>query len=400
MKLFNPFIILGILSNLLLSKVDLDLSGKTTLFYQTLSNDDYSAFKQERSFANALFQMNVNADLGNNFSAMIEGTFLGTLGLEKKVIEKPIQRANGEWNSASVTQVYLKKTFDKTDLKLGRMNISKSISPFIYSEGWTPSKNSLDAILLIDRTLLDTTLVGGFISQRNKSFLNQDMSKFTDIEAGADRNSTNGVFLFTLKNKTIDFLPINYSYYLLSNVNDSKKDIQIHSLNTNIISQDFSSLSLGLQGGQINSDSITTTDKNTIYYGVKLSYKMNNKISLSSAYTSVDKGSTPVHNLATGIKSPLYTQMLLNQFHIKKDSKSFVLKGSMSDIIGEDKAIVQYGQSKIGDQNTFADDKFKELDLIYKIKLAKIDFFTGYSWIKTDSKKAQHFVRLWGKYTF
>lgn len=397
LQLSKLLIIIGIMSNLLLAEVGINLSGKSTIFYQTRSNTDMSIFDQNASDGNILLQINSDLNLGNDFTAKIQGTFLGTLGFEKDIISRQVSNINaGKLNDIFINQVYIKKVFDTTTtLKIGRMNISKNISPFLYSEGWTPIKNSLDAIILSDKTIPKTTLIGGYISQGNS---HSTLSSFNDI-----LKSSKGTFLFTLKNEAVSFLPISYSYYSVNGIDtdDNKSTIpdgniiQIHMLSTKITSQDFSSLALSLQGGQIMPDVKNTED--TIFYGLKLSYKME-IFSFCASYTDVDNGNVNVSNMI-GVKSPLYTQMLLNQDYIRKDSKTFVLKAIVSSpIVGKDKIIAQYGQSTLGD--TQDNNDFKEFDLIYKAKIANINIFTGYAWTQLDSEDARHFIRIWGKYSF
>ncbi len=55
----------------------------------------------------------------------------------------------------------------------------------------------------------------------------------------------------------------------------------------------------------------------TTAFGAKITGKAG-PLGVTLAYSTVDDGDIPIQNVGTGVKTPLYTQMILNQKAIKK----------------------------------------------------------------------------------
>ena len=128
----------------------------------------------------------------------------------------------------------------------------------------------------------------------------------------------------------------------------------------------------------------------------------------SVAYSTVDEdGAIGITNLGTGVKSPLYTQMVLNnvgQYHAAPGSDFLKLSADAKALGG--KFIVGYGMGSNDADATKGD--YTELDLMYKTKLTDdITMFAAYVYTDDDlytgtsatgvRPSENNFVRVWGK---
>ncbi|OQX73483.1 MAG: hypothetical protein B6D59_05465 [Campylobacteraceae bacterium 4484_4] len=378
--------------------IDVKTGGQAVLYYQTADNGDNDLFNHTGSRANAALQINLNADLGNDYGLGIQGTGLSTLGLEDNLVDNVMQAGGGDLAADSgdyfaITKAYItKKITCNTLAKLGRQELPKALSPFAFSEGWNVIKNTFDAMVVINTDIPDTTVVGAYVNRTNGNGLANDMSTFTKI--GADE----GAYMLTLQNKSLAGFTPTFSYYNVSHVATAMwLDLQ-----TDLGKMAGLPVNIALQGGQMDPDG---AGDSTTGLGIKISGKVAG-IALTGAYTTVDDGALPIHNLGTGVKTPLYTQMILNQGAIKSDSDTFMLKGVAP--VGPGKVIAQFAMSSAGDTTGVGlDDDYQELDLIYKAKIAGTTFLAAYVYRGSDNDNAfgqgndtMNVLRFWARYNF
>ncbi len=373
-----------------MADVDMKVGGQATIYYQTVENGgDTDFFDQGNSQANVGLQLNVNADLGNGFGLGAQGTALGTAGLENELVSKTMQSADGSLNGAALTKAYLTKKIANTTLKIGRQELPKSLSPLAFSENWNVYKNTFDAVVAINTDIPDTTVVGAYVSKSNG---HKNLSSFNNVSANAAGNPTSinkGAYMLTVANKSSKMAQPTLSYYALRDIAGADSgsaiwaDVQVDA--------DLP-VKLGLQGGQI--DPSNKLDKTTAY-GAKLTGKASN-VALKLAYTSVDDGAVSVQNVGTGIKTPLYTQMVANQGAISSDADTVVLQAAMPLAVG--KIIAQYGLTS---DNSAAENDYNELDLLYKFKALGTDMLAAY--VRADADNAKdpaNIIRVWSRYNF
>jgi hypothetical protein len=367
--------------------VDVKVGGQGVLYYQTMDKGgDADLFdKGANSRANAGLQLNLNADLGNDFGLGYQETFLGSLGLENNLVGATMQTAKKDkLNSHSMTKVYLTKKVANTTLKLGRQELPKSLSPFAFSEGWNVYKNTFDAAVAINSDIPDTTVVGAYVSQSNGAIVGApglvDLGVFNKIGA-------KGAYMLTVANKSAKNIPVTLSYYSLPSTDLSViwADIQAKQLGP---------VNLGLQGGMMMNGADGADD--TTGMGIKVSGKAG-PANLTLAYTTVDDGDGAIHNVGTGVKTPLYTQMILNQGHIKHDNDTVLVKGVMP--AGPGKLIAQYGMTT---DNSAAGTDYNELDVIYKFKALGTQMLVAYVMSDHDvaGQDANNIIRYWARYNF
>lgn len=116
--------------------IDITTTGQAVVYYQTLANNGAGApdlFDQATAKANVGLQLNLDADLKNNFTFGSQINYLGTLGLEKNLVSGTMQNVGGATTSNDIaddiylSQLYVAKKMGNTTLKLGRQELPKSL---------------------------------------------------------------------------------------------------------------------------------------------------------------------------------------------------------------------------------------------------------------------------------
>jgi len=373
-----------------------DFSGQAVVYYQT--TDAYgngSLFEQESSKAAAGIQLGaVNKDLFAGIGAGFELSGLSSVGLEQDVVIGMVQTADGSLTGAAITQAYLTYGIGNTSIKVGRQQLPKALSPFAFSEGWNVFKNTFEAALVVNSDLPDTTLVYAYVTRANNSVGSLDT--FNDFY-GSD-----GVHMITAQNKSIDGLTLTGSYYLLPDATIAGDADAIWG----DAKFKMGNYSVALQGGTIGGDAVAD---DTTAFGAKIGGNFG-MFDASVAYSSVDDGSLNIANLAgAGVKTPLYTQAILNQNTIKRDSDTIKVAVGAKALGGKFTAV--YINSDLGDTalpSVFGQDvsgagTYQEFELIYKTKVGEnTTLFAAYINQNDDRQvdDTQNFVRFWARYNF
>ena len=397
-RLSTIAIMATMISTVAIAEADIKLGGQGVIYYQSNDLGDSDLFSKKSSSANAGLELSLKADVGNDFNLEYQETFLGTLGLEKNSVSGIRQNAHAkDLNSHAMTRLYGSKKIENTLIKLGRQELPKSLSPLAFSENWNVFKNSFDAVVIVNKDIIDTTIIGAYVSGANR---HNNLSKFDNLSAnsstlGAGAGTIDsGAYMLTVQNESFKNVPITASYYALQDI--------VGAYSGNALWLDFKSnqapVKFALQAGQI--DPSNNLDKTTAF-GLKASGRVEN-IGLSLAYTSVNDGDVSIQNVGTGVKTPLYTQMIGNQNFISKDADAVVLKAVGKLPVG--KVIAQYN---ITTDNSDAKNSYNEFDLIYKFKAFDTKMFLAYIGQSTDKKTfaggtedSANTVRFWTRYSF
>ena len=305
--------------------------------------------------------------------------------------------------SGGLTQAYLTYGISNTSLKVGRQLLPKGLSPFAFSEGWQVFKNSFDAALVVNSDIPDTTLVYAFVQRANRSVGGYaDRYAFTDIAAFAGADAVDDVHMIAAQNKSIGNLTVTGNYYFAGNM----KVLGDTTVLWGDAKYNAGSFNLALQGGQVSPDNADDTSA----FGAKIGGKFG-MFTAMAAYTSVDEdGAVPIFNLGTGVKSPLYTQMVLNNvgnYHAAPGSDFLKIGGTVKALGGTVKAF--YGAGTNDADATKGD--YTEFDLMYVTKLTKnLKVFGAYVYTDDDQyseatatggrPSANNFVRFWARYSF
>ena len=421
-------------------------------------------FDRYSSAADAGLQLRVNNKdviAGIGFGAEMTG--LSTLNLVRYgVVTASMQSAangdvqgnNGDadniLSSAWISQAYLTYGFGNTSFKLGRQELPKSLSPFAFSEGWNIFKNTFEALLVVNTDLPDTTLVGAYVNRANGSL--SYAGSIVAITAGTGTNhgagdladwrnvGDNGTYMLTAQNKSIEGLTATGTWYYapsfakngvistnnsymsgvgavlngasINNGSDSDANVLWGDL---AYATDSFPVTFGVQGGWIDADNTINMDSTTAW-GVKAGGHWG-AFSANVAYTGVDIDDKTrvltVTNFGTGVKSPLYTQMVLNQVFIdghQGDVGTWEIKGSYKGLGG--KFILAYGSSDVDSGVSGNNHDYDEFDAIYATKfntqygdlgLKAMWINQNFDWTNTSAKyipDSNNVVRLIASYDF
>jgi hypothetical protein len=391
-----------------MADVDFKTSGQAVVYYQTMDAGAKDIFAESGSAANAGIQLNFTGDLGNDFSSEVQASALNTFGLEGNLVNGVMQSNlgnNGDATTAgdyfAITKANFSKKVGDTKLTLGRQELPKSLSPFAFTEGWNVFKNTFDAAVAVNANLIpDTTLVGAYVSKSNSSL--GPIGTFTYINPAVDSaGQGKGVYMLTAQNKSINGLTPTLSYYQAS----SALNAVWLDLGADLNKLAGVPVKVSLQGGQVSLNASGTKDNKAM--GAKVSAKTDLAM-LTLAYSKTNNGSAAIHNLGTGVKTPLYTQMILNQVAIKNGADTVMLKAVAP--VSSGKLIAQYAMTTANAGNNFGkDNDYQELDLIYKFKALGTNVLAAYVMQKTENKTGvftmngddtNNVIRLWTRYNF
>ncbi len=388
------------------AKPSWEFKGQAVLYYQTAdgwgagSLFDQGPGSDSSGWAKAAGGVQIGGvakDLAGGFGAGFKLAGISALALHNNIVSGLVQSAGGTtdgYTGGAVNEGYLTYGLGKTSLKVGRQELPKSLSPFAYSEGWNVFANSFDAGLLVNSSIKDTTLVYAYVTKRNNSVGNlNDFLPFYDSD---------GAHMLTAQNTSIKKLTLTASYYYLPDATDAGN------ANAWWLDGTFkgSVITLGLQGGEIGGGAVP---ENNTGLGAKIAGKIG-PVNASLAYSSTGDGSLNIANLAgAGVKSPLYTQGVLNQNAIKRDADSFKLTLAMKGLggtfvlalmnsdLGETALPSVFGMG-VGGAGTY-----NEYELIYKRGIGKhTKMFTAFIHQNDDRqpKTGQNFFRIWFRYGF
>lgn len=389
MRKVDALLLALLCSNMAIAEVDFKLGGEGVAYYQTNNDANNDFFSQASSKASLGLQLDLSADLGHAFKLGYQETFLGTLGLEKNLVSSARQYAQAnDLNARAMTKLYVTKKYKNSLVKLGRQELSMNISPMAFSEDWNVFKNTFDAAVLVNKDIIDTTIIAAYIANANN---HNDLSSFKNLSAKA-RGLESGAYMLTVLNKSVEKMPMMASYYALKDINsaDSGSVLWLD------VKSEHMPVKVAFQAAQL--DPSNALEKTNLF-GVKASSQYNN-FALSLAYSSVDDGALSVQNLGTQGDVALYTQMVNNQDFIASDADTVVLKGAVKLPVGI--LTVQYGATK---DNSMAKNDFSELDVVYKFDLLDTKMFVGYIGQKTAlnsfaGEDDNNNIRIWSRYTF
>jgi hypothetical protein len=407
-----------------------DFSGQAVLYYQTV--DAYGAgslFEQESSRANAGLQLNAVGKFDYGLSVGAQLTGLGTLGLQNDVVSNVMQSADGNLNGGAITKLYAAWANESTTIKIGRQELPKSLSPFAWSEGWNVFKNTYEAGLLVNTSIPNTVLVGAWVSGANQNgvgawdgngnwFTHGLHSGASNLNEFNDVNGDDGIFMITAQNKSIDGLTVTGTFYYAANLVDNmmNKVADLEGTEYPVGTGDAATIlwgdvsygnanlpvTIAVQGGIID---VGNDLEDTTAYGAKIGGNFG-MFGLTAAYSSVDEGYTGLFNVG-GVKTPLYTQMILNQGMISSNADTFLIKGTAKALGG--KFIAQYGGTTMNDRVIDADAgivddiDYAEFDFIYKTKVWNDSTTLLAAYVYQDHdlhEDANNVIRFWARYNF
>jgi len=428
--------------------IDIVTTGQAVVYYETKADNATGSddlFDQNTAAANYGVQLNLDADLKNGFTFGSQLSYLGTLGLEKNLVSNTRQSTTsvGAMDNISdeiaLTKIFVAKKVGNTTVKLGRQALPKSLSPLAYSEDWNVFQNTFEAALVVNSDIPDTLLVGAYVGQSNGS-LGANFSTFDNLKVGGTGAQVQGTaYMLTVQNKSVPMATITGSYYSLADIGtaavagswaiDQTTGLNtytapvaaVHSEGADAVWLDVAvadkslplGLKIGLQAGSIMPENSALAD--TTAWGVKVGLAPIEKLTLCAAYTSVDgdddKPQAAIKNTGTGVKTPLFTQMIYNQDAIALDANTFMLKASYNT--GDYGTIIAQGTSTTAGHSNLMnrtvasvekDTDYTDLELVYKVKVSGMDLMAAYinrNWSeKSGTADEENAVRIVARYNF
>jgi hypothetical protein len=408
------------------SGIDIQTSGQAVVYYNTAATngtadqDLFGANAGDNTRANFGIQLNLNADLKNDFTFGSTINYLGTLGLEKNLVTNTMQDTGTELDDNNIaddiylSQLYIAKKVGNTTVKLGRQELPQSLSPLAYSEGWNVFKNTFDAALVVNTDIPDTTLVGAYISATNGNGFGNDMASFDDLTVNSksvfkdydlDGTAENGgvsvageAYMLTAQNKSIPMATVTATYYTMNDIMLDTNEGADALWGDIAIADKELPVTIGLQGGSIMPEASALED--TTAFGAKVGMKPVDALSVCLAFSTVDDGTAQIRNLG-GVKSPLYTQMIGNQDAIVWDNSTYMLKAAYNT--GAYGTVI--AQGTFSDDGSAAKRDLTDMELVYKAKVSGFDLMAAYiyqSWSEKDANEVdqQDVVRVVARYNF
>ncbi len=383
-----------------------EFAAQAVLYYQTAEGHsggslfDQGPASEGSGWAKATAGVQIaaaNRGLVGGLGAGFQLAGLSTLGSHHLVVSGLVQDAGGTtdgFSGGAVNQAYLTYGAGATRLKLGRQELPRSLSPFAFSEGWNVFKNTFDAVQVRNSSIPSTTLVYAFVTRRNNSVGNlNDFERFYESD---------GLHMLTAQNTSIDGLALTGSYYFLPDA-AATGDAAALWLDAAFKGSAFT---IALQGGTIGGSAVP--DDNSAL-GALIAGKLG-PMDASLAYSTTGDGSLSVANLVgAGVKTPLYTQVILNQNTLKRDSETFTLTlttgvsgGSISAVyvhsdLGATALPSVFG-SGVGGAGTY-----QEYELIYRRAFGQnTRMFTALAHQRDgrQADKSQNFFRIWLRHAF
>lgn len=324
------------------------VSGDARLYYGTQDSDAANApsmFSKNSGYTNFAARLDLTTDLTKGVSAGVGTQVVTTLGVEHNLVDSVWSNAHTAKASngatfAGGTQVDSAMWFDEvwlagsafdTTLKIGRQALD---TPLAFSEKWGVDKNTFEAVVLINQSIKDTTLVGTFIGKSNGSA--DDRMSIAEGGAGSLNDvgtitggaisakagyvatdgtfstfGTNGTYAFGVVNNSFKPLTLQAWYYDMVNMATA------YWLQADAKCSAIKGLSVGLQYMNTEADAMPSAD--TTGFSAMIGYELKDVVTIKAAYSSIsDDGLLGVANTATGSfatvggQSKLYTEMWWN----------------------------------------------------------------------------------------
>ncbi len=406
--------------------IDIVTTGQAVVYYETKASNATGAddlFDQDTAGANFGVQLNLDADLKNGFTFGSQLSYLGTAGLEKNLVSNTRQSTTAVGtmdtiaDEVALTKIFIAKKVGNTTVKVGRQALPMSLSPLAYSEGWNVFQNTFEAALVVNSDIPDTLVVGAYVGQSN-GVSGANFATFNDLRVATDDSGTVGVdgtaYMLTVQNTSIPMTTVTGSYYSLAKIATTLEGADALWADVAIADKSLPmGLKIGLQAGSIMPESSALAD--TTAFGIKVGLAPVENLTLCAAYTSVDgddaKPQAAIKNTGTGVKTPLFTQMIYNQDAIALDANTFMLKASYNT--GDYGTIIAQGTSTTAGHSNLMnrtvasvekDTDYTDLELVYKVKVSGMDLMAAYinrNWSeKSGTADEENAVRIVARYNF
>ncbi len=306
------------------------VSGDAKFYYYTDDKTPGNLFSKTSSAADTALRLGVTGDLAKHVSFGVTGYALSTLGLENNLVSNTWSSAHTTSNqsvndAAWLGELWIAANYGNTTLKAGRMLLD---SPLSFSETWSITPNSYEAVVLLNQDIPDTTLVAVYAGHSNEVDGNiSSVAGIDKIVAPSGTFGTHGVSganVFGIINNSYKPLTAQAWYYDVVSLADA------FWLQGDVNCELVKGLKFGAQYAEISPKAGYSSYHDSKGYAFKVGYEGIENLKVSTAYSAVDKDSVfKVANLATNntvSQSKLYTEAFWNYGYVgAPDAKSWNL---------------------------------------------------------------------------
>ncbi len=319
--------VVGFTSSAVASDITINPFGSAKLYYETIATDAAGSdlFAQTGGTAaagqptgplsvggasgQALLSLGSTGKINDCLGYGIEGMAVDTLGLENNVVSG-VRMGHGINTGALDTQFWFPQAYvtyspcdtflSNTTFKIGRQYLD---TPLAFTEKWNVAPNSFDAAVMLNKDIVNTTLVAAYVGRGNGEFVQvTNGDRFRTYGLG-------GAYAVGAITSLLDgAVPISVWGYDVVNVAQAFWGDAGYKLNLG----DGLKLNLGAQYGfmtpdddanSLATDLDATNPDDTSGFGVKIGTSMkmaDMNFGITAAYTSVDKdGVLALANTAT-----------------------------------------------------------------------------------------------------
>lgn len=383
------------------------VSGNAKLYYGTQDSDATNApdmFSKDSGYTNFSAHLGLTTDLTKGISAGVGAQVVTTLGVEHNLVSKVWSNAHTVAGSTGASfaggaqvdsamwmdEVWLAGSAFDTTLKIGRQTLD---TPLAFTETWGVDRNTFEAVVLINQSIKDTTLVATSIGKSNgsaddrASLREGGAGNLNDISATAagyvaadgvfSTFGSQGTYAFGVVNNSIkpltlqawyyDMVQLAEAYWLQADLNMDGILAGVQYVNTQADT-----------GANLGSLGVIGATKDTSAWSAMLGYDMKDVVKVKAAYSDVDEdGLLGVANTATGSvatlggKSKLYTEMRWNYGYVSAvGAESFSLTAEAT-VAGDIALLAGYYNADI--KTAAADKEMSEIALTASKKFGPLD---------------------------
>lgn len=392
------------------------VSGNAALYYGTQSSTENGTdlFNKDSSYTNFAARLDLTSDLTKGVSAGVGMQVVTTLGVEHNMVNSVWSNAHTVAPSTGSTfaggyqvdsamwvdELWLAGTAFDTTLKIGRQSLD---TPFAFTETWGVDKNTFEAVVLINQSIADTTVIATSIGKSNGSADDRGSLR----EGGALLDSVNnlgaaaagyvaadgtfstfgsqGTYAFGILNNSVKPLTLQAWYY------DMVDLAQAHWLQADL---NMDGILAGVQymntdlanGANLGTLGVVGNTEDTTAYSAMLGYEMKDVVTVKVAYSDVDEdGTLGVANTATGSvatvggQSKLYTEMWWNYGNVSAvgaETFSITAETKVSDVdlfLGYYDADIEAGSATVQAVRGFAARELQELAFTASTSFGPLD---------------------------
>ena len=159
---------------------DIKVSGQSKVWYETNNGGTNDMFNKNGGSAEVVFKAAATGKQGN-VGFGVEITQGSTMGLENELV-------TATRTSAANTDMYASKMYitvpvtTNTLVKMGRQELN---TPLCFTEKWNAQQNNFDALVAINSSISNLTLIGAYVGQVNTAGNHKATNNFNQLVAFA-----------------------------------------------------------------------------------------------------------------------------------------------------------------------------------------------------------------------